>query len=291
MTVNNNVQVCYTVGIWQVFNARSLGLRYHNHGVIRDRCDDDDDDVMTAADAANVCLHGRWCCLARSVLYFDRDNETRQQPGRLLAATSTPDELWRHHRLYTLLPLTTASVVKTTLMADDAQAQKASFRSSFVQRLVDGGRRQEKFQRLSASNSGRHLSQWVPVDGFVGHSVDGDTGKAPSSTYAAGRCERLTSNVDSNTGANHCHCGFFDNALQVKPKLTRLMSSVTGHCITTTNTRNLLLLTSSRKLAPFPIPSLHLMPSLVENVPEFPYDQKTDKKDYRRNQKRSPKVR
>ena len=206
---------------------------------IRDRSDDDDDDdyVMTAADdAANVCLQRR-CCLVRSVLYFDRDNKTRQQPARLqLAATSAPDELWRHHGLYTSSPLTTASVVKTTLMADDAQAQKARFRSSFVQCLVDGGRRQEKFQRLSASDSGRHLCQRVPVDVFVSYSVDGDTGKAPSSTYAAGLRERLTTYVDPNTGANHCHCGLLDDAVQVKPKLARLMSSVTGHCTTMTNT-------------------------------------------------------
>lgn len=117
-------------------------------------------------------------------------------------------------------------------MTDDAQAQNASFPSSDVQRLVDGGRRQEKFQRLTASNSGRHLRQRVPVDSFVGHSVDGDTGEASSPTSAARDRQRPTTHVDAHTGADHGNCRLSDDA-ELKPKLSRLLSSATGHYITT----------------------------------------------------------
>ena len=105
--------------------------------------------------AAKVCLQGggNGCRLVRTVLHLERDDEIWKQPAGLLATTSTTGEQRRHSGPPTPLSLTTASVAKATLLADDAQAQNASFRSSFVEPLVDGGRRQEKFQWMSTSDS------------------------------------------------------------------------------------------------------------------------------------------
>ena len=233
-----HAQGCYAVGNSQESNQQLLSFR-----CLCDRSDDDDDDddvVTVAADAAKVCLQRgkRGCCLTGSVLHLDRDDETRQQPGGLVAASSSSRELRRHPAPSTSPSLTTASVVKTTLVADDAQAQNPTFRSSFVQSFVDSGRRQKKFQRLTASDSGRHLCERVPVDSFVGHSVDGDTGKSTSPrTTATRHSERLTTDVHANTGAHHGHCRLLDDT-EFKPELPRLLSSVTGHYIHNTTQYN-----------------------------------------------------
>ena len=111
------------------------------------------------------CRGGCCCCLVRSP--SDPHDETGQQRAVLLAAAaSAPDQLWRRAAgpPPTSLPVATAPpVVKTTLVADDLQAQHARFRSTLVQRLVDDGGRQQQFQRPSASDSRRHLRQRVPA--------------------------------------------------------------------------------------------------------------------------------
>jgi len=188
---------------------------------------------MTDAESVKIYLRdGReGCCLVGSVLDLDRNDETGQLCAGLVTAASAPDELWRHSAPPSS-PMSTASVVKTTLMADDTQAQNTSFRSSFVQRLVDSGRRHQKFQRLPTSDSRRYLCKRVPVNSLVGRSVDGDTGKATSSTSAAGDRERLATNVHANTGADHGHCWFLDDA-KFEPKLCRLLSAIARHCTKT----------------------------------------------------------
>ena len=113
-------------------------------------------------------------------------------------------------------------------MADDAQAQNARFRSTLVERFVDDGRRQEKFQWLSASDPGRHLCQRKPVGGCVSHSVDVDSGEAESPTSTARCHQRHTTNVDAHAGVEYRHRRLLDNT-EFKPKLSGVTSPVTRH--------------------------------------------------------------
>ena len=106
---------------------------------------------------------------------------------------------------------TAASVVEeAALVADDAQAQDACFRSRLVQHVVDGAaRRQQQFQRLSTTNSRLDVGQQAPaVRRSAAHSHNTATSKLEVQTLSSQRTNQINSGGFKLEGlVGHCTSG------------------------------------------------------------------------------------